>query len=302
MTRVLVLGRSGQLARALAEVPAPEGWAVTFAGRDRLNLTRVETIAPFIAEAAPDVVINTAAYTAVDRAESEAEAAFLLNAEAPRALAEAAAGSGAVLLHLSTDYVFGGEPGAPFEEDAPTAPLQVYGASKAEGERRVLAACSDAVVVRTSWLLSGQSGFVRAILSRAARGETLRVVDDQCGNPTQAADLAAALMRIAATRLAGGGGGGLLHAAGPLPATWHELAVRLVRAAPETSNSAINAVSSEAFAAAARRPADSRLDVTKLKSAYGIGLRPWTDWITETARQSLSSAAIGVETGQQSGG
>ena len=301
MTRVLVLGRYGQLARALAATPWPDGWTPAFAGRETLDLTRPKRIAPFLAGQTPDVVINTAAFTAVDAAETDEAAALALNADAPQALAEACLDQGRALIHLSTDYVFSGDGGAPHAEDAPTAPLNVYGRSKAEGEQRVMAANPDALVVRTAWLLSPRSGFVRAILSRATAGAPLRVVSDQRGNPTQASDLAAALVGIAEKRLSGVGSGGLLHVAGQDPATWFDLAEALARAAGRPAGS-VQAIDSETHISVAVRPRDSRLDVTRLKSVYGITLPGWTAWITETAQLGLIGAAKGVETRQQSGG
>jgi dTDP-4-dehydrorhamnose reductase len=301
VTRVLVLGRYGQLARALAATPWPDGWTPAFAGRETLDLTRPERIAPFLAGQAPDVVINTAAFTAVDAAETDEASAFALNAEAPAAIAEACRAQGRLLINLSTDYVFSGDGGAPHAEDALTSPLNVYGRSKAEGEQRVMAADPDALVVRTAWLLSPRSGFVRAILSRATAGAPLRVVSDQRGNPTQASDLAAALVGIAEKRLSGVGSGGLLHVAGQDPATWFDLAEALARAAGRPAGS-VQAIDSETHSSVAVRPRDSRLDVTRLKSVYGITLPGWTAWITETAQLGLIGAAKGVETRQQSGG
>lgn len=301
VTRVLVLGRYGQLARALAATAWPEGWTPAFAGRETVDLSRPERIAPFLAERAPDIVINTAAFTAVDAAETEQTSAFALNADAPAALAGACRAAGRLLIHLSTDYVFSGDGGALYAEDAPTAPLNAYGRSKAEGERRVLAADPDALVVRIAWLLSPQSGFVRAILSRATAGAPLRVVSDQRGNPTRASDLAAALVGIAGKRLSGIGAGGPLHAAGQDSATWFDLAEALALAAGRPAGS-VQAIDSETYRSVAIRPRDSRLDVTRLKSVYGIILPAWTTWITETAQLGLIGAAKGVETRQQSGG
>lgn len=299
MTRVLVLGRRGQLARALADVRWPDGWTPTFAGRDTLDLLRPETIAPFLDAEAPDVVINTAAYTAVDAAEADPQGAFALNSEAPTALAEACRVGGRLLLHLSTDYVFAGDGGAPYGEEAATGPLNVYGRSKAAGEERVMASDPDAVVARTSWLLSPGSGFVRAILSRLALGETVRVIEDQRGNPTHADDLAQALVALTAARLSGIGSGGLLHMAGPQDASWFDLASAMGEATGRKSH--VQPVKSAEYATQAVRPFDSRISVIRLKSVYGIALTPWTAWITETAQLGHIRAQKGVETRQQSG-
>lgn len=300
MTRVLVLGRQGQLARALAATPLPAGWTATFAGRDTLDLTRPETIAAFLDNQGPDVVINTAAYTAVDAAETDEASATALNATAPQALADACRSGGRLLIHLSTDYVFSGDGDRPHDEDDPVAPLNAYGRTKAAGERGVLTAYPDALVARTAWLLSPQSGFVRAILSRLNSGEGVRVVDDQFGNPTHAGDLAAALVQVAAARLAGIGAGGPLHIAGPEAASWHDLALGL--ATPLRLQEHVAPVSSMDYAAKAVRPHNSRISVIRLKNVYDIALRPWTAWITETAQLGLIGAPKGVETRQQSGG
>ncbi len=299
MTRLLVLGRQGQLASALAATPLPTGWTAGFAGRDALDLTQPETIAAFLDAEGPDVVINTAAYTAVDAAEADEAGATALNATAPQALAEACHGRGRLLIHLSTDYVFSGDGDRPHGEDDPIGPLNAYGRTKAAGERGVLAADPDALVARTAWLLSPQSSFVRAILSRLKAGEGASVVDDQFGNPTHAGDLAAGLIQVAAARLAGVGAGGVLHMAGSQAASWYDLAVGL--AAPLRLQQQIQPIASTAFGAKAVRPYNSRISVIRLKKVYDIALRPWTAWITETAQLGLIGAPKGVETRQQSG-
>lgn len=299
MTRVLVLGRSGQLARALADAAWPAGWSVEFAGRGDLDLTRLDLVESHLADRAPDLIVNTAGYTAVDRAETEPEAAFRLNAEAPEVVAQAARRLGAALIHLSTDYVFGGAGAAPFAEEDQPSPVNAYGGSKAEGERRVRAADPDALVARTAWLLSPDAGFVRAILVRALAGEALRVVDDQRGSPTRAADLAEALARIAEARLAGRTPGGILHVAGSEPATWFDIASAMIASAcPEAR---VEPIASADHGAAAPRPADSRLDVSRLAAIHGLSLPPWRSWVTEMAKLGLISARSGVESRQHSG-
>ena len=281
MTRVLVLGRHGQLARALSVTPWPVGWAAEFAGRDNLDLRRPETIKAFLSARAPDVVINTAAYTAVDAAETDEAAAFALNAAAPGALAEACRADGRLLIHISTDYVFAGDGGAPYGEEAAVAPINVYGRSKAGGERRVLAADPDALIARSSWLLSPDGGFVRAIRARLQAVETVRVVCDQRGSPTSTLELAAALLKLVEARRRGIGAGGLLHVAGAEDATWFEIAHHLAAAADRPN--AVIPVESADYPTVAARPADSRLAVTKLRSVYGIELGSWTAATMETA-------------------
>lgn len=301
MTRVLIIGRSGQLARALAAARWPAGWTFAFAGRETLDLTQHDQIAAVLSAEAPDVVINTAAYTAVDAAETDEAAAFALNAEAPGALAQACRQGGRLLVHLSTDYVFSGDGGAPYDETAPVAPLNAYGRSKAAGEARVLMTDPDALVVRTAWLLSPTSGFVRSILARLTAGEAVRVVGDQRGSPTRADDLAQALIDLARMRLSGTGNGGLLHVAGEDTATWMDLALGLALAVPGSSHR-VEAIDSKTYSAKAKRPENAALNVMRLRSLYGIVCPSWTGWITETAKLGLISAQKGVETRQQSGG
>lgn len=299
MTRVLVLGRRGQLARALASTPWPVGWRVAFAGRDDVDLAGIEAIPEILNQARPDVVINTAAYTAVDAAEDHREAAFTLNAEVPAAVAQACCAAGRLLIHLSTDYVFGGTDEGPYDEAARPDPVNVYGRSKAEGEARTLAACPDATVVRTAWLMSADSGFLATMARRAATGEPLRVVDDQRGNPTLAADLAAALVRVAADRLAGRGAPGLLHMAGPSEATWFDVARAVV--ATLNPGADLQPISSFDYVSKAQRPRDSRLDVLRLQHIHGIALRPWPEWVAEAARGCHILAASRLEDRHQSG-
>jgi len=300
VTRVLVLGRNGQLARALAQAAWPDGWRIEFAGRDRLDMLRLERIAPFLAEQDADVVINTAAYTAVDLAETERDAAFQLNDEAPGAVAQFCHTKGALLIHVSTDYVFGGAGTGPYDEDAPISPLSVYGFSKAAGEARALSAAADATVARTSWLMSPDAGFLAAILRRAVQGESLRVVKDQRGNPTLASDLAQALVRVTRDRLRGIGQAGPLHMAGGAEASWFDLAKLAIEAAG--LDTPLSPASSIDHVLPAQRPEDSRLSTLRLRQNHGIDMLPWPDWVPDTARIGLRLAASRVETGQQSGG
>ena len=299
MTRVLVLGKNGQLARALAAAAWPEDWRVRYVGREALDLAALDGIGPFLTGARPDVVINTAAYTAVDEAEREPEAARRLNAEAPARIAQATRRAGSLLVHLSTDYVFGAAGPGPFAEDAAVAPANVYGRSKAEGEAAVLATDPNAVVVRTAWLLSPQSGFVRAILRQGAAGRPFRVVEDQQGNPTRASDLAAAIIAVAQGRTLGRGAPGLLHAAGCETATWFQLARALVQGAG--LQAAIEPIRLDAWPSAATRPPDSRLSVRKLATDYGLVMPGWSQWVAELAQSGPESVAQSVETRQQSG-
>ena len=197
MTRtILVFGRSGQVARELAKVGAPAGFELAFAGRETLDLASGADPAALIADLAPAAVINAAAYTAVDRAESEPDAAFRLNRDAPAAMAAACARADAPFVHFSTDYVFDGTKPSPYVEDDPVGPTGVYGLSKAEGEAGVLAAGGAATILRTAWVFSAfGANFVKTMLRLGESRPEVAVVADQLGRPTWAEDCARAALR-----------------------------------------------------------------------------------------------------------
>ena len=223
--RALVTGRSGQVARALAEAPRPEGLELVFLGRPDLDLDRPETVAPAVRAARPDVVLSVAAYTAVDAAEADRDAAFRANAEAPGELAAASRALGAPLLHLSTDYVFDGRKPTPYVETDPTGPATAYGASKLAGELAVLDAQPDSLVLRTAWVHAPWgSNFVRTMLRLAQTRDTVSVVADQRGAPTYAPDIAEALLALAKGLAAREGPPGLFHMSGAGEASWAEFA------------------------------------------------------------------------------
>lgn len=286
MTRILVIGQTGQVARALAHLA---GAHVTFAGRDRLDLAQPERIAPLVAEIRPEIIVNAAAYTAVDKAESERDLAFAINADAVTALAEEAAAHGAGLIHLSTDYVFDGTSKRPYREDDPTDPVNTYGASKLAGETGALAASPRVAILRTSWVYAPWGkNFVRTMLGLAGR-EELPVVADQHGQPTSALSIAAACLAIV-PRLAGAGpddpAWGVYHYAGAGPTTWAAFAeeifaqarTRLIAASPKIAR-----ITTAGFPTPAKRPANSALNCTKFETAFGIATVPWK----AALRQSL---------------
>ena len=282
---ILVTGGSGQLARALVAA-APGG--VRVIGRPGFDFDRPETIAPGFAQAAPDLVVNAAAYTAVDAAETDRDAAFRANRDGPAALAALCRAAGVPLIHVSTDYVFDGAKGAPYVESDPVSPQGVYGASKLAGETAVLESGARAIVVRTSWVY-GHTGrnFVRTMLGAARKTRSLRVVADQKGCPTTAEDLAAAILAIAA-RLAGSGWqdgfGGVVHAAGTGWTTWHGLAVAAFEEAARYGAPVpeVVPIRTEDWPTPARRPADSRLDCARLAAVFGVALPPWRDGLRRT--------------------
>jgi len=274
--RVLVAGREGQLARALAAAFGAAGHAVTALEPPALDLTDRASLAAAL-RGEPDLVINAAAYTAVDRAEDEPALARAVNATGAGWLAEAAAAHGVPLIHVSTDYVFDGTKGAPYgEADAPN-PLGTYGASKAEGERLVLAAHPRATVIRTAWVCSKDgSNFVRTMLRLAQEREELRVVADQQGAPSFADDLAAAMLRMA-PRLLAGEGCGLFHLTGAPHTTWHGFAAAILDAAASRGHPRprLTPITTADYPTRARRPADGRLDCARIAAVHGIAPADW---------------------------
>lgn len=288
--RVGVLGAAGQLGRCLVrEIESAEDLTLAFAAtRAEIDVGDASAIGPWLdaLAGAPgggvDVVVNAAAMTAVDACESEAERAHRVNGAAPTAWARALCERGIRLVHVSTDYVFAGEGTRPYREDDPTDPRSVYGASKLEGEQGVLAADPRALVVRTSWVFGPGRNFVVAILEQARKrrsGEAegpLRVVDDQRGCPTYAADLARALL-VLARRMATGEEptGGILHLCNRGETTWYGLA-REALAIAGCREIAVDPVPTSAFPTPARRPPYSVLDCSRA-ARLGLEMRDWSE-------------------------
>ena len=289
--KILVLGRSGQVARELERLGAPEGFELEFAGRERLDLAGADP-GPLVAGTAPAAVINAAAYTAVDKAESEPEAAFRLNRDVPAALARACAAAGIPLVHFSTDYVFDGTKKEPYVETDAVNPTGVYGASKAEGEAAVLAAGRPAIVLRTSWVYSAfGTNFVKTMLRLAATREELGVVADQLGRPTWAEDCARGALRSVQALLAGEvAGAELLHLAGEGDATWADFAEAIFEESAARGGPAarVKRITTADYPTPAKRPANSRLDCGKIVRTLGLQPRPW--------RESLGACFEALET------
>lgn len=276
MTRILVTGGSGQVGTELKALGDSFGVEIVAPGRDELDLSSSCAIDRFLDEQDFSAVINCAAYTAVDKAESEPERAFEVNAAAPEIIAKESAARGIRLLHVSTDYVFDGIKNGPYLEDDPVAPLGVYGASKLEGERAVRASHPLAVVLRTAWVVSPHGhNFVKTMLRVGAERKQLRVVDDQRGCPTTAGDIARTLLTIAAQPEARG----TYHFVNAGEASWWDLA-RFVfdRAGMDV---AVEPISTAEYPTPARRPANSRLSTAKLTQELGITPRPWQEAVGE---------------------
>jgi dTDP-4-dehydrorhamnose reductase len=294
--RLLIAGWQGQVARALVELgPAAPDVDAFAVGRPGLDLCEAATITRAMTDVRPDVIINAAAYTAVDKAESEPEAAFALNRDGARLLAEAAAKRGAALIHVSTDYVFDGSKTAPYAEGDPTAPLNVYGRSKLEGEEAVRAANPRHVIVRTAWLHSATgTNFVRTMLRLAGERPSLRVVDDQVGSPTYAPHLARALLDIA--RQVSGAQSqsqspwGTYHIAGSGAVSWCGLAREIFRVASAQGgpSAEVAAITTADYPTPARRPMNSRLDCAKAARVFGVTLPDWREGVSECVSRLLA--------------
>lgn len=277
--RLTVIGQSGQVARALDRLCRAEGVDARFLSRAEADLADPAAAARALAAVGGDVVINAAAYTAVDKAEDEEDLALRINGTAPGVLAEAARGFGAPFLHISTDYVFDGRATAPLTEEQPVGPQSAYGRTKLAGERDVAAATPDHAILRTSWVFSEDgSNFLRTMLGLRGR-EALRVVDDQTGSPTPASAIAAALLTMARAFATGTGSPGVFHFAGAPAITWNGFAKAIFKASG--GGPRVDAVSTADYGAPAPRPAYSVLDCTAIGAAYGI---EQPDWRVEMAR------------------
>jgi dTDP-4-dehydrorhamnose reductase len=283
--KVLLFGRNGQVGWELQRSLAPLGELVALGSDDTElagDFSQPDSLAATVRAVRPDVIVNAAAHTAVDKAESEPALARTLNAEAPAVLAREAAQLGCWLVHYSTDYVFDGSGSAPRAEEAATAPLSVYGRTKLEGEQAIRESGCRHLIFRTSWVYAARGGnFARTMLRLAAEREALRVIDDQHGAPTGAellADVTAHALRIAEARP---GVSGTYHAVAAGETSWHGYAQFVIEWARthgqnlRTTADAIEPVPSSAFPTPARRPLNSRLDTRKLRETFDLALPDW---------------------------
>jgi dTDP-4-dehydrorhamnose reductase len=273
MMRVLVFGQTGQVATELARQAAPD-MAMTCLGRDRADLSDPAACAAAIAASDADVVINAAAYTAVDRAESEEDLATTINGTAPGAMAAACKAAGIPFLHVSTDYVFDGSGTRPWQPDDATGPLGAYGRSKLVGEQAVRAAGGAHAIMRTSWVFSAHgANFVKTMLRLGAERDKLTIVADQIGGPTAAADIAAALLTMARAFHAGQGTTGTYHFSGAPDVSWADFAREIFVQAGLAC--AVEDIPTSAYPTPARRPGNSRMDCTGLTRDFGIKRPDW---------------------------
>ncbi|MDM0090028.1 MULTISPECIES: dTDP-4-dehydrorhamnose reductase [unclassified Variovorax] len=295
--KVLLLGKGGQVGWELQRSLAPLGElvALDFDSTDlHADFSRPEQLAETVLKVRPDVVVNAAAHTAVDKAESEADFARTLNATAPGVVAEAAQQVGALMVHYSTDYVFDGSGSAPWKEDDPTGPLSVYGRTKLEGEQLVAQHCARHLIFRTSWVYAARGGnFAKTMLRLAKERERLTVIDDQFGAPTGAELLADVTAHAIRATLRDPHKAGLYHLVAGGETTWHgyarfvlEQALQkgvALKARPDT----VDAVPTSAFPTPAVRPANSRLDTHKLQATFGLVLPDWQAGVTRMLSETL---------------
>ncbi len=304
MKTLLVTGGNGQLARALAALAprfAELGFGLQKIGRPQFDFSRPETIDACFLEAQPALVINAAGWTAVDAAEAQPKAAAQANDSGPARLGAACVAANIAYIHISTDYVFDGTKGQPYVETDEPNPINVYGATKLAGERKILATGGRAVILRTSWLYSAEgTNFVRTMLAASQKTDTLRVVADQHGCPTSAEDLAAVILAVV-DRIAAGWRefyGGIFHAAGSSDATWHGFAEATFAHAARLGcrMPAILPIRTAEWPTAARRPADSRLACAKLTATFGVQISEWRTTlgrvIEEIWRNKASAARV----------
>lgn len=275
---ILVFGR-GQVGEALVEAAAATAIPLVSRAHGEADIAEPAAVEEAIRRARPGLIVNAAAYTAVDRAEDEPELAERANVMGPAVLAAAAAQHGIPLVHISTDYVFDGTKKDAYVEDDPTAPLGVYGMTKLAGEEAVRAVLPEHVILRTAWVY-GRHGrnFLKTMLGLAGQRSQLRVVADQRGTPTSADDLATAILRIAAA-MEGGAPWGTYHFAGTGETTWHGFAGNIVaeQAAVTGRRPEVVAITTADYPTQARRPANSMLDSSRFVSAFGFRARPWQE-------------------------
>jgi len=295
--KILLLGKNGQVGWELQRSLAPLGDVVALdrhgSGEWCGDLGDTAGIADTVMRLKPDVIVNAAAYTAVDKAESENEAAQTANVEGPRALAQAAAQTGSLLVHYSTDYVFDGSGDRPWRETDAPAPLSVYGRTKLEGERAIEASGCRHLIFRTSWVYAARGGnFAKTMLRLARERDSLSVIDDQIGAPT-GADMIADVTAQAIVRGNTRDAIGVYHLAAGGETSWHAYAQFVLEFAAEAGvelkvrAADIQAIPSTAYKVAAQRPLNSRLDTSKLRQIFGLALPPWQQGVARMLTEIL---------------
>ena len=296
--KLLLLGPTGQVGWELQRALAPLGEVVACGSKSggalRADFTDPEAVAQLVRRERPDAIVNAAAHTAVDRAESEPEVARQVNATTPGVLAREAAACGAWLVHYGTDYVFDGSGAGPRDEDAATGPLNVYGRTKLEGEDLIRASGCRHLILRTSWVHAARGGnFARTMLRLASEREALNVIDDQIGAPTGADLLADVTAHALRTLQHDGSLGGTYHCTAGGETSWHGYARFVIDWARDhgqpvkVASEALRPIASADYPTPARRPLNSRLDCRRLQAAFGLQLPPWQHGVTRMLHEAL---------------
>lgn len=280
LSRMAVTGRAGQVVLSLAEGAEAAGYSLVTLARPEVDLAEPASVEAALLALAPDIVVSAAAYTAVDKAESEPDLAMRVNRDGPMMLARTASRLGIPIVHLSTDYVFDGTKGAPYLETDAVSPLGVYGATKLAGERAIAEASDDYAILRTSWVYSPfGANFVKTMLRLAASRDRLTVVADQRGRPSYAPDIAVGIFTVASHLLETSApeGRGVFHLTGGGDTTWHAFAAAIVAGAAERGGRRVpvDPITTADYPTPARRPADSRLDCGKIERIHGVALPDW---------------------------
>lgn len=282
MSRILIAGAGGQVGRTLTAKLQAGPYNVLALDRAALDITDIDAVRAAVQAYQPDIIMNCAAYTAVDKAESEPEQAYAINRDGAANLAAAAHAADALFIHLSTDYVFDGKGDAPYGENDAAAPQSVYGASKLAGEQAVLAKQPKSIILRTAWIF-GEHGanFVKTMLRLGRERDALSIVADQYGGPTYAGDIADAMIRIAA---ASQQQYGIYHYSGQPYVSWYEFAQHIFAAAEVQqllNPPVLTAISTDGYPTPAKRPSNSRLNLAKIEQDYGIMPSNWQGALTD---------------------
>jgi dTDP-4-dehydrorhamnose reductase len=294
MKRLLVTGAGGMTGAEVSEQANAFGWKVRPLTRENLDITDASAVDDAVAEFHPHVVVNCAAYTAVDRAESEPAIAEAVNSGGARNLARAAARVEAPIIHVSTDYVFDGQSREPYDIDSPTAPIGVYGRTKLGGEQAVLEENPASAIVRTSWVFSHRgANFVRTMLRLGSERDEVKVVNDQIGRPTSAFDLGGALIQVANTLYENKNAAGIYHFANEGEATWFDFAEAIfeeARSRGSAKTPRVVPIPTTEFPTPAKRPAYSVLDTTSFTNRFKVTPRPWRSALRDTIEHAFRDA------------
>lgn len=291
--RIAVTGKHGQVVQSLLRRGAETGVEINTVGRPEMDLSDPASVAAAFSALRPDVIVSAPAYTAVDKAESEAELAFSVNAAGAGAVAEAAARIGVPVIHISTDYVFSGDKASAYCEEDATAPISVYGRSKLAGEKAVAAANPNHVILRTAWVYSPfGANFMKTMLRLSETRDLLRVVADQRGCPTSALDIAAAILAIATRIVADPAPSlrGTFHLTGSGEASWADFAEAIFAELSKSGgrNVGVERIPTADYPTPAKRPANSRLNGEKLAGTYGLRLPEWKKSMTIVMQDLLN--------------